>query len=250
MPLPEYVRRYQTRKWKTVVMEVASGRYQSLKALLDSASGFEQCSSDSLRAQNLGDHPQRFYFDEEQVAADLNIFGVFGVKLDRLSQPFEEFPAGTLVISMYTGYNQSSMTVTVCFEVKEPFDWVKEYKPWAWKRHDVCTPQSLVWQELRSNGPLCAGGSLVQICHSCEQRPVPIFGRRLFCTDVELRSVGFIGYIDPSSELSMVLEYRFENPGGERETPTHLMSKTLIMRVYTKADEGRGKFILFTASLP
>lgn len=108
-------RSYQPRKWK--VYEVTISEYHKI-SMAAASSEFRECNSDSQRAAEWGESPDRFYTDYELAAAGLDpTYGT--VALARLTSEWHGYCVGTLLLVSCEGINKTPPTFSVCVEVKE-----------------------------------------------------------------------------------------------------------------------------------
>lgn len=99
MSLPDYVYRYKTHDWK--VYRLSSEEWQKLQQLLKSEGLLPHkfCNSESQRAEELKDDPDRFYVDWERLAADFD--PTRGGDVQALKESWRGHPADSLVMYVY-----------------------------------------------------------------------------------------------------------------------------------------------------
>jgi hypothetical protein len=112
MVLDPWVMNYKTRHWKKYELELGSPEtpprapveYQLMEYPI--VAGVHLClSSESDEAKSIKDQPNRFYWDEELVAADLD--PIWDGNLDRLDREWRGHPAGKLVMQIFIGARQT-----------------------------------------------------------------------------------------------------------------------------------------------
>ena len=99
MPISDYVQSYKTHDWKVYHLSLAD--WAELRHLLDEGPDPHKCChSETERAEQLKDDPDRFYIDWERAAADLDLEE--GGEINTLKTSWRNHPAGSLVMLVYT----------------------------------------------------------------------------------------------------------------------------------------------------
>jgi hypothetical protein len=98
MSLPDRIRDYRTHDWKAYHLSPAE--WGELRRLLDGGPDPHKCChSETERAEELGDDPERFYVDWERVAA--NFDPEQGGEINALKASWRDHLAGSLVMLIY-----------------------------------------------------------------------------------------------------------------------------------------------------
>lgn len=105
-----WVKSYKTHKWKKYEIEVSSPDTPPT----EKETSLDTCCSGSEWAKEIKDKPNRFYWNEELVVADLD--PLWGGLIGRLTKEWRGHPAGNLVMTVFTGCKKDPMTFTYLVE--------------------------------------------------------------------------------------------------------------------------------------
>ena len=107
---------YKTRKWRVYKVPISSP--DADKPPRETAVDFKVCGSDSEEAERLREDSKRFYYDWEQIVADLDkIYGV--VDLYRLTADWKDHKNGALVLEVCAGVQEEPRCTTFLVEILE-----------------------------------------------------------------------------------------------------------------------------------